>query len=67
MTEIALNSDQFKEVLKATILELFHENREEFSQLLSEIIEDIAMEQAIQEGEATESVSRDDIFKILES
>lgn len=67
MTEIALNSDQFKEVLKATILELCHENREEFSQLLSEIIEDIAMEQAIQEGEATESVSRDDIFKILES
>lgn len=67
MTEIALNSDQLKEVLKATILELFHENREEFSQLLSEIIEDIAMEQAIQEGEATESISRDDIFKILQS
>lgn len=67
MTEISLNSDQFKEVLKATLLELFHENREEFSQLLSEIIEDIAMEQAIQEGEATESVSRDNIFKILES
>ncbi|NES96394.1 MAG: hypothetical protein F6K32_14405 [Desertifilum sp. SIO1I2] len=67
MTEIALNSDQFKEVLKATILKLFHENREEFSQLLSEIIKDIAMEQATQEGKATESVSRDDIFRILES
>ncbi len=44
MTEITLNSDQFKEVLKASIIELFQENREEFSKLLSEIIEDIAME-----------------------
>jgi len=66
MTEITLNSDQLKEVLKATILELFQENREEFSKLLSEIIEDIAMERAIQEGEETEPVSREAIFKILE-
>lgn len=66
MTEIALNSDQLKEVLKATILELFQENREELYNLLSEIIEDIAMERAIQEGEETEAVSREAIFKILE-
>ncbi|HAA33450.1 MAG TPA: hypothetical protein DCE56_44185 [Cyanobacteria bacterium UBA8553] len=66
MTEITLNSDQFKEVLKATIIELFQENREEFSKLLSEIIEDIAMERAIQEGEEKEPVSREAIFKILE-
>jgi len=66
MAEITLNSDKFKEVIKATILELFQENREEFSQLLSEIIEDIAMERAIQEGEETETVSREAIFKILE-
>ena len=66
MTEITLNSDQFKEVLKVTILELFQENKEEFSKLLSEIIEDIAMERAIQEGEETEAVSREAIFKILE-
>ena len=66
MTEIILNSDQFKETLKATMLELFQENREEFSKLLSEIIEDIAMERAIQEGEDTEAVSREAIFKILE-
>ena len=65
MTEIMLNSDQFKEVLKATIIELFQENREEVSKLLSEIIEDSAMEIAIQEGEETETVSREAIFKIL--
>ncbi|HBL11469.1 MAG TPA: hypothetical protein DD379_08695 [Cyanobacteria bacterium UBA11162] len=67
MTEMILKSDELKEVLKATIIELFQENREEFSKLLSEIIEDIAMERAIQEGEETESVSRETIFRILES
>lgn len=65
MAESTLNSDKFKEVLKATILELFQENREEFSQLLSEIIEDIAMERAIQKGQETATTSREAIFKIL--
>jgi Asp-tRNA(Asn)/Glu-tRNA(Gln) amidotransferase C subunit len=66
MTETRIDSEQFKQVLKATIVELFHENKEEFYQLLSEIIEDIAMTRAIKEGEDTESVSRESIFKILE-
>ena len=66
MTDITITSDNFKEVMKVTILELFQENREEFSQLLSEIIEDLAMERAIQESEETEVVSRETIFKILE-
>jgi hypothetical protein len=41
------------------------EDREEFSNLLSELMEHIVMEQAIKEGEDTEPVSREVIFKIL--
>jgi hypothetical protein len=67
MAEITINSGQLKEALKASIIELFKDNREEFSKLLAEIIEDVAMERAIQEGEETEPVSREAIFKILES
>ncbi len=67
MTKNTIDSEQFKQILKTAIVELFNENREEFSLLLSEIIEDIAMERAIQEGEDTEAVNREDIFKILES
>jgi hypothetical protein len=40
--------------LKQAILELFYENKEEFSALLTEIIEDIALAKAIEEGEKTE-------------
>ena len=66
MSEITLNPDQLKEILKNIIVELLSENREEVSDFLSEVIEDIAMERAIVEGEDTELVSRDSIFQILE-
>ena len=66
MSEITLNQEQLKEIFKTAIVELLSENREEVSDLLSEIIEDIAMERAIMEGEDTELVSRDSIFQLLE-
>ena len=45
---------------------LMHENRAEVSDFIAETIEDVAMEQAIVEGEATEIVSRESIFQLLE-
>ncbi len=66
MSEITINSDQLKEIFKSAIVELLHENREQVSELLAEIIEDVGMERAIAEGEATEIVSREDIFQRLE-
>ncbi len=66
MSEITLNPDQLKEILKSAIIELLRENRGEVLDLLSEIIEDIAMEQAIIEGETTELVSREAVFQLLE-
>jgi hypothetical protein len=65
MSEITLNPEQFKEILKSAIVELIRDNREEVSEFLAEIIEDIAMERAIAEGETTELVSRDSIFQLL--
>lgn len=67
MSEITLDTDQLKELLKLAIVELIRDNRQEVSELLSEIIEDMAMERAIAEGEATEQVSRDAIFQLLET
>ena len=67
MSEITLNSDQLKEVLKSAIIELLRENQKEVSDFLAEIIEDVGMERAIVEGETTEIVSRESIFQLLES
>jgi hypothetical protein len=66
MANITLNSDQLKAALKSAIVELLQDNKAEFSELLAEIIEDIAMERAIAEGKTTELVSRDTIFQLLE-
>lgn len=67
MAEITLNSEELKEALKSAIVELLQDNRGEFYQLFAEIIEDVAMERAIEEGENTELIDRETIFNILES
>jgi hypothetical protein len=61
-----LESEQLKEIVKSAIVELLREHQADVSALLSEIIEDIAMEKAIAEGEQTEIVSRESIFRLLE-
>lgn len=66
MSEITLNPTELKEILKSAIVELLRDNREEFSELLADVMEDIGMERAIAEGETTEIVSREAIFKLLE-
>ncbi|BAY48576.1 hypothetical protein SAMD00079811_62020 [Scytonema sp. HK-05] len=66
MAEISLDENKLKEILKTAIVEVIQERKEIFSDLLAEIIEDIALEKAIKEGENTESVSREAIFKILD-
>jgi hypothetical protein len=65
MNEITLNEAKLKELLKLAIFELMQENKEILTEFLVEALEDIGMENAIKEGENTEKVSRDQIFKIL--
>jgi hypothetical protein len=53
-------------LLKQAILELLEERQDIFRQLVVEAIEDLALINAIKEGEATETVSREEILQILE-
>lgn len=65
-TNISIQINQLKQTLKEAILELITENKEEFSDLITEIVEDIALSKAIEEGEKTELVDKESIFAILE-
>ncbi|BAY61535.1 hypothetical protein NIES22_16020 [Calothrix brevissima NIES-22] len=65
MTELNLDEEKIKQLFKSALIEVIQEQKEVFSDLLAEIIEDIALEKAIKEGEDTELVSREEIFKIL--
>ncbi len=65
MAEITIDESKLKELLKTAIVELLQERKEVVYDVLAEIIEDIALEKAIEEGENTEPVSREAIFNIL--
>ncbi len=66
MAEITMDESKLKQLLKSAIVELLQEQKEVFSDLLTEVIEDIALAKAIEEGKSTELVSREAIFKILD-
>ncbi|MBD2500219.1 hypothetical protein [Anabaena azotica] len=67
MKEVNLDENKLKEIFKTAILELIQEQKEVFSEIFTEIIEDIALANAIKEDENTETVSRETIFKIIKN
>ena len=67
MAELNLDEDKIKQIFKTALVEVIRENQEVFSDLFAEIIEDIALEKAIKEGENTEPVSRETIFNIFKN
>jgi Asp-tRNA(Asn)/Glu-tRNA(Gln) amidotransferase C subunit len=66
MAHLTVEEQHIKDLLKQAILELLDERQEVFRQLVTEAMEDLALINAIKEGEATEAVSREEILQILE-
>lgn len=62
----AMDEARIKEHFKQAMLELIQEQRDLFSDLFTEAVEDIALVNAIKEGQETESVGREEVFEILE-
>ncbi len=56
---------QVKELFKQAILELLQERRDEFYDVFLEVLEDVSMAKAIQEGEQTELTSKSEVFEAL--
>ena len=67
MATVIDNSDELKEVFKAALVEVLQERQDLVRELLDKVIEDIAFSRAIEEGEASPNVSREQIFEHLES
>jgi len=65
MSEVTLNAEQLKTLLKVALVEILQEQKEVFTNLIIEAMEYIALAKAIEEGESTEIVSREAIFNIL--
>jgi len=55
-----------KELFKQAVLELLQERKEEVYDVFLEVLEEISLTKAIEEGEQTEWVSKAEVFKALE-
>lgn len=58
---------RLKTLLKEALIEVLEQRREWFAALIVEVMEEIALVQAIKEGEDTDVVSREEIFALLEA
>lgn len=65
MSESTVNTNELKELLKIAIVEILQEQKEIFTDIITEAMEDIALVKAIEAGENTEIVSREAIFSVL--
>jgi hypothetical protein len=61
-----INERKLKSLLKETIAEVIEERREIFYEIFSEALEDIAMLNAIKEGEKSKPVGKNKIIQILD-
>ena len=66
MTIPVMDDAQIKNIFKEAIKEVIQEQKEFFSDLLTDALEDIALIKAIDEGMETETASREEVFQILE-
>jgi ribosomal protein L12E/L44/L45/RPP1/RPP2 len=67
MVAASLSETQLKDVLKAALIEVLEERSDLLRDVLAEVLEDVALSRAIQEGETSGVVSRDEVFRALEA
>ena len=63
--ELTIEDVRQKDLLKRALLELFQERRDAVVELLEEVIEDLAMGRAIEEGKDSGLASADEVHSTL--
>ena len=65
MAEPEITQDALKQAMKEALTETLIEQQDLFRGVFYEVLEDIALSEAIREGEETELVDREQIFETL--
>lgn len=66
MATATFDEEKLKDLLKAALAEALEEQRELVREIVEEALEDVALARAIEHGLGGESVSRDDVFAVIE-
>lgn len=65
MQPLTSDEGKIKQLMKEALAEALQEQKGVFHDLIVEVVEDIALTNAIRQGANTESVSRKEIFDVL--
>jgi len=65
--ETSIDEVRLKELLKSALIEVFEERQDFVKEIVREAMEDIALVRAIDEGLLTKTVTRGEVFDILDS
>ncbi len=65
MSDSVTPDSVLKQMLKETVIETLHEQREMFYEIFAEAIEDFSLAAAIREGEETKPVDREEVMQLL--
>lgn len=66
MANTSLEEGRLKELLKEALVEALEERRDFMRGVFEEVLEDVALAHAIEEGRGTADVGREEIFRIFE-
>ncbi len=67
MEIMIIKDDEIKSILEDIVFKLFQDNKEIFRDIVEEVIEDIALCKAIEDGRKNEFVSQEKIMRMLET
>lgn len=60
-----ISEQELKELLKSAIIEVFEERGDLLRDIVEEAFEEMALSRAIEEGEKTELIKKEQVFNIL--
>jgi len=64
-SNLNLDETRIKALFKEALVEVIEDNQDLVTSILVEAIEDIGMSRAIAEGEKSKTVTREEVFKVL--
>lgn len=62
---VSVEREELKEIIKESVSEAFEQNRDFFTGIIEEVIEDKLFMEAMLEGESTQLTSREAVFEAL--
>jgi len=65
MTQLTLDDGKLKELFKEALAEVLQERKDWFQGVFTEVIEEVALSKAIEEGAMSEVVTKEEILKAL--